>query len=63
MDDLYVAQGRKVLHLDLAAKRPSDEELLALLLGRSGTLRAPSIRTGSALLVGYSQELLDQMLL
>jgi len=54
-----VAQGKKVRHLDLARSRPDDEELLALLLGRSGKLRAPAIKTGSKLLVGYNEEILS----
>lgn len=61
--DLYVAQGRKTVHLDLAKDRPSDDELLAMLLGRSGKLRAPSIRKGKKLIVGYNEELLSSTLL
>jgi len=61
--DLYVAQGRKVLHFDLAAERPSDDDLLAMLLGRSGKLRAPALRTGTKLVVGYNQDLLAATLL
>jgi len=61
--DLYVAQGRKVLHFDLSDERPSDDDLLAMLLGRSGKLRAPSLRTGTKLVVGYNQDLLPATLL
>lgn len=55
---LLVARGKRVLEVDLAAKRPSDDELLALLLGRSGKLRAPAIRSGTRLLVGYNAEMI-----
>ena len=61
--DLYVAKGRNVLHFDLSTDRPPDDELLGLLLGRSGKLRAPSLRTGTKLVVGYNQELLGSTLL
>lgn len=61
--DLYVAQGKKTAHFDLSKNRPSDDELLALLLGRSGKLRAPSIRKGKKLIVGYNEELLSSTLL
>jgi arsenate reductase-like glutaredoxin family protein len=61
--DLHVAKGKKVLHFDLTAGRPSDDELLALLLGRSGKLRAPAIRTGSQLVIGYNPEILEKTLL
>ena len=62
VEDLYVAKGRQSLHFDLRTKRPSDDELLGLMLGRSGKLRAPAIRTGSTLIVGFNQELLDSVL-
>ena len=41
---LLVAKGRKVERFDLADDRPGDEELLSMLLGRSGKLRAPAMR-------------------
>ncbi len=62
MTDLYVAKGKKVLHLDLTAERPSDDDLLGLLLGRSGKLRAPAIRTGTRFVVGYNAEILETTL-
>ncbi len=58
-----MAKGKKVLHFDLTAGRPADDELLALLLGRSGKLRAPAIRTGSQLVIGYNPEILEKTLL
>jgi arsenate reductase-like glutaredoxin family protein len=61
--DLYVAKGRRIVHHDLAARRPSDEELLDLMLGRSGKLRAPVLRSGSILIVGYNQDVLGEVLL
>ncbi|HBU56883.1 MAG TPA: hypothetical protein DEB33_03955 [Gemmatimonadetes bacterium] len=61
--DLYIAKGKKSLHFDLSSDRPSDEELLAHLLGRSGKLRAPAIRSGDLLVVGYSGDLLQETLL
>ncbi len=32
---------------------PSDDDLAALLLGPSGNLRAPTLRKGTTLLVGF----------
>ncbi len=60
--DLYVAKGKRVEHVDLTASRPSDDELLTVLLGRSGKLRAPTVRSGSRLLVGYNADLLAEHL-
>jgi len=59
VDELWVAKGRNTLRLDLLRDRPDDQELLALLLGRSGKLRAPAIRVGRRLLVGFNQEILE----
>lgn len=62
--DLYVAKGKKTLHFKLGAQdRPSDDEILALILGRSGTLRAPAIRTGSRMVVGFNPDILGDTLL
>lgn len=60
---LRVAKGSKVLEFDLSRDRPSNSTLLGLLLGRSGKLRAPTIRTGDSLLVGFNLELLESGLL
>ena len=59
VDEVHVTKGRKVLQFDLRGDRPSDEELLGLVMGRSGKLRAPAIRTGRKLLVGYNPDLLE----
>ena len=57
--ELVVAKGKKVLRYDLKKARPADGELLELLLGRSGKLRAPAVRQGKRVLVGYNQEVMD----
>lgn len=41
---------------------PSDEELLQVMLGRSGTLRAPTLRRGKTLLVGFSVDAYEDAL-
>ena len=60
--ELFVAQGQRILRFDLVAQRPADAELLSLLLGRSGKLRAPAFRCGTRLIVGYNQALLPMAL-
>ena len=59
---LVVAKGRKTLRHDLTKECPPDTKLLALLLGRSGKLRAPGMRVGSRFLVGYNSEMLTSEL-
>ena len=55
VDALYVAKGKRVIHLDLRTAKPPRAELLALLLGPSGNLRAPTIRKGRTLIVGFDE--------
>jgi arsenate reductase-like glutaredoxin family protein len=58
-----VAKGRKIVDLDLTKDTTEEPELLRLLLGPSGKLRAPTIKVGGSLLVGYSQEMFTSVLL
>ncbi len=59
--ELLVAKGRKVERFDLRRARPPDSELLGMILGRSGKLRAPAMRTGGVLAVGYNAEMLESL--
>ena len=42
--------------------RPPDDELLALMLGRSGKLRAPALQVGTIIVVGYNRDILESAL-
>ena len=52
-DRLYVAKGKKVVQVDLKRERPDDATLLSLMLGPTGNLRAPTVRKGKTLIVGF----------
>ena len=52
---MHVAKGKKVVHLDLRKDKPAKSELLDLLLGPTGNLRAPTVRKGRTLLVGFDE--------
>ena len=56
--EIVVAKGRKQLVFD--PRRDSREAILKETLGRSGTLRAPTLRIGDRLLVGYNDKLYAQ---
>ncbi len=60
--DVYSTRSRKVIHLDIKKANPAREDVLALLMGRSGTLRAPVIKHRSALIVGFDAETYSQVL-
>jgi arsenate reductase-like glutaredoxin family protein len=53
---VVVAKGKKVMTFDMKREPPDDETLLAHIIGPSGKLRAPVIRRGSTLLVGFAEE-------
>ena len=59
---LVVAKGKKVTAVDLAAGTPSDEELAKLMLGPTGNLRAPTMRVGQTILVGYNDQVFSDEL-
>ena len=54
-DVVLVAKGKKLLRFNLA-DGCSDDDLAAVVLGRSGTLRAPAIQVGKTFLVGFHQQ-------
>src|SRR4051794_21404468 len=52
---LVVSKGTKLTVLDLREAH-TDDEILELLLGPTGNLRAPAMRRGSTLYVGFPKE-------
>lgn len=56
VDEIYAARGKKVVHLDLRRDRPDAATLRSLLIGPSGKLRAPTLRVGRTLLVGFDPD-------
>lgn len=61
MDRIVAAKGKKIDVLDLK-KHPADDEILGVLLGPTGNLRAPTARVGKTLLVGFNEEAYDSVL-
>ncbi len=55
VDEIYASKGKQVVHLDLKQDRPDKAALLAVLLGPTGNLRAPTLRSGRTLLVGFDE--------
>lgn len=57
--ELRVAKGRKVVEVDLSGEdRPSDSELVSMMVSRWGKLRAPAMRVGNTFVVGYNRDIL-----
>jgi hypothetical protein len=56
-------KGKKVETFDLSAPdHPDEETILGHLLGPTGNLRAPTLRVGDTLLVGFNEEGYRQVL-
>ncbi|MGI6656680.1 MAG: ArsC family (seleno)protein [Desulfobulbus sp.] len=58
--EILIASGKKVLRFDPA--QDNRDEILAKALGRTGNLRAPVLRVGDRLLVGFNEQLYQQEL-
>jgi arsenate reductase-like glutaredoxin family protein len=54
---LLVAKGKKRVDLDLKKDKPSEEEILKLVLGPTGNLRAPTLLVGKTMVVGFNEEM------
>jgi arsenate reductase-like glutaredoxin family protein len=54
--EIYAAKGKKVVHIDMRKEKPDAATLKGLIIGPSGNLRAPTLRVGRTLLVGFDEE-------
>lgn len=61
-EHVYVAKGKHVRHFNMRKAPPTDDELAAALLGPTGNLRAPTIRRGKSLFVGFQEAMFREHL-
>ena len=61
VDEIYAAKRQKVTHVRMKDKLDGDA-LAALLLGPTGNLRAPTLRKGKTLFVGFEEEMYKKLL-
>lgn len=61
IDEIYATKGRQVVHLDLRRSQPDEATLVELLIGRTGNLRAPVLRQGRILIVGFDETTYKQV--
>lgn len=55
VDEIYVSKGKQVVRVDLKKEKPDRAGLATLLLGPTGNLRAPTLRKGRTLIVGFDE--------
>jgi hypothetical protein len=60
-DRVVVGKGKNVVTFDMKKVPPDDDTLAAHLLGPTGNLKAPALRRGKTLLVGFSEEAYRQV--
>ena len=53
---VLAARGKSLVRFDMTADPPDDDTLAAHILGPTGNLKAPTLRVGETLLVGFSEE-------
>ena len=59
---MHAAKGKKVVVVDLKKDGLSEDEIMKLVLGPTGNLRAPTLRVGKTLVVGFNEEMYDSVL-
>jgi arsenate reductase-like glutaredoxin family protein len=55
-------RGKKVTTFDLKKDKPTLADMLAVMLGTTGNLRAPTVVRGKTVLVGFNQEIYGDIL-
>ena len=60
VDVVLSTRNGKLLHLE--PKTAKEEDLLSAMLGPTGNLRAPTIRSGKTLLVGFDESVYKQVI-
>lgn len=58
---LYSAKGKKVVEVELKKTDLTDDEILKLVLGPTGNLRAPTLLVGKNMVVGFNEEMYESL--
>jgi arsenate reductase-like glutaredoxin family protein len=61
-EKIYVSKGPKTICLDLKKEKPDSQTLASVMLGPTGNLRAPTLRIGKTLLIGFNEETYSKVL-
>ena len=61
VSEIYSARGKTITHIKIE-DGPTEQQLMDALIGPTGNLRAPSIKIGDKLLVGFNEELFNTVL-
>lgn len=51
-----------MVHIDVKKEKPDEEALAKVMLGPTGNLRAPTLRVGKTLIIGFDEGTYDDLL-
>jgi len=54
---VHAAKGKKVVEVDVKKTELTNEEILKLVLGPTGNLRAPTLVAGKKMIVGFNEDM------
>jgi len=60
-DEIYIAKGKNIVHFDFKKDKPDIETVVPMMLGPTGNLRAPTLRKGRTLMVGFNKETYEKL--
>ena len=58
-DKVYIASGKKIIEFNPTSTKK--EEILPKITGRTGNLRAPTLKRGNIVYVGYNAQMYEQI--
>ena len=58
---LISARGKKVVKIRLNSDNWDNDEVLAVMLGRTGLLRAPALKKGKTVIVGFNKDAFEDI--
>ena len=61
-DIVYAARGKKVVEINRKKSDATEAEILKLVLGPTGNLRAPTMRIGKKMVVGFNEDMYNSVL-
>ncbi len=61
LSEVVAVKGKKILRFSLKKDQPPPDALLAAVTGPSGNLRAPAIRAGGTLVVGFHPDVYGEL--
>jgi arsenate reductase-like glutaredoxin family protein len=60
---VFASKGKKTVKVNLKSEKVDNETMEYFILGRTGNLRAPTIRSGKKLLIGFNEDFFKEVLL